>query len=126
MDDKAILGLIIGISLGLLVFCALCGLAAWACKQACKDDSLPLDRKQPVFYHALSTDEKFAFIIKHYNLLEPKEITLETLDKFYADLRQLNMVFTPDDWTEIILVKAHLVSLLGYKNEEQKKKKETK
>ena len=126
MDDKAIVGLIIGIPLGLLVFCALLGCAAWACKQACKDDSLPVDRKQPVFYHTLSTDEKFAFIIKHYKLLGPKKITLETLDKFYSDLRQLDVVFTSDDWTEIISVEAHIASLLGYKNEERKKEKETK
>lgn len=126
MNDKTILGLIIGLPLGILVFCVLCGLAAWACKQACKDDSLPLDRKQPVFYHALSIDEKFAFIIKHYKLLGPKEITLETLDKFYSDLQQLNMVFTSDDWREITLVEAHILSFLGYKNKERKKKKETK
>ena len=126
MNDNTILGLIIGVPLGILVFCALCGLAAWACKQACKDNSLPLDRKQPVFYHALSTNEKFAFIIKHYKLLGPKEITLETLDKFYSDLRQLDMIFTPDDWKEITLTKDHLVMFLSYKNEQQQEKKEIK
>ena len=123
MDDKAILGLIIGIPLGLLVFCALLGCAVWAVKKACEDDSSTSIKKQPVFYHALSTDEKFTFIIKHYRLLGPKEVTLETFDKFYADLRQLNTMFTSDDLAEITLVEGHIASLLGYKSEEQKKEK---